>query len=72
MMNNIQLGLLTRLDNNQYPTTRKNKIPDINTVHIKYGGYIVVCHPGTTEVAKSNEKGMVKRSNKTRKAMNGI
>jgi hypothetical protein len=38
---------------------------------IKYGGKIVVCQPGTTEVAKSNEKGIVS-NNKIRKARNGI
>ena len=37
---------------------------------IKYGGKIVVCQPGTKEVVKSNEKGIVS-NNKIRNARNG-
>ena len=63
--------LSVRLDNNQYPIVIRSKTIITISPTTKYGGKIVVCQPGTTEVAKSNENGIV-NSNKIRKARNGM
>jgi len=71
MANSIQLILSNRFDSSQYPIFISSRTTIKISAQIKYGGYIVVCHPGTTDVAKSNEKGIV-NSNKTKKTRNGI
>jgi hypothetical protein len=68
------------LDNIQYPIVIKSKTTTTTIIQIKYGGIIiqikyggktVVCQPGTADVAKSKENGIV-TSIKAREAKKGI
>jgi len=70
-MKNVQFILSIRFDKSQYPiVTRRSTINTVSP-QTKYGGKMVVCHPGTIEVEKSNEKGTV-NNNKIKKARKGI
>jgi hypothetical protein len=70
-MNNGKLIVCPLLDKLLYPIVISNKTMDTTIVIKKEGAKIIVCQPGTTEVAKSKEKGIDKTNiaPNTRKGM---